>query len=192
MVAGGGVYATEASFARLIYAMDHGNWSDAAEQVLKDGGHERPALVLRAFYLGQRHADWEGAYALYDGYTDRTWTLPARLRIALRWGKTSVLRKAADDLMAEGPGQGLKLECGRAYGTVGDLARAREVLADVARDETAPDMMRTDACRLLVMTAMRQNDWKAAHRFHEDWVKLRPGDTRASMVAPTIYRHLKQ
>jgi hypothetical protein len=192
IVAGGGMYATEAAFARLIDAMLHGNWSDAAEQLLRDGGHERPALVLRAFYLGERRGDWEGAYALFDDYEDRTWTLPARLRIAFRWGRTSVLKKAADDLMAEGPGQGLKLECGRAYGKTGMLARAREVLADVARDTTAPPMLRTDAYRLLVVTAVRQEDWKAARRFLHDWVKLRPGDTRASVVAPTIYSRLRQ
>ncbi len=137
LVAGRGPYALDAAFSRLVYAMEHGSWSDDAEAFLASDGHERPALVLKAFYLGERRSDWEGAYALFDGYSDRRWTLPARLRIAMRWGKLSVLRRAADDVMAEGAGQGLKLECGRAYAKVGDYPRARQLFADVAVDEAA-------------------------------------------------------
>jgi hypothetical protein len=193
LVAGGGRYATDAAFARLIDAMGHGGWSDAADACLKQGGHERPALVLRAFYLGERKGDWEQAYSLFDDYEDRRWTLPARLRIAMRWGRHSVLRKAADNLMAEGPGQGLKLECARAYGKVGDYTRAREVLADVAGDTSAPAAVRAHAYFLLVATVgPRMDDWKAADRYHKKWVQIRPGDTRASMLAPTIANRLRR
>lgn len=191
VIADGGQYAIEASFARLVDAMAHGDWSKEAEARLSAEGHERPALVLRAFYLGERHADWEQAFALFDGIDDRRWALPARLRVAARWGKHSVLKAAADDMMAAAPGQGLKLECGRAYGKVREYDRAREVLNDVAEDESAPAAARAEAYRLLVVTAgAYQNDWEAADRFHQKWVQVRPGDTRASALAVTIANRL--
>lgn len=104
-IAGGVRHATEASFARLVDAVAHGGWSEEAEARLKAEGHDRPALVLRAFYLGERHADWKQALALFDGIDDRRWALPARLRVAARLGRHCVLRAAADDMMAAAPGQ---------------------------------------------------------------------------------------
>jgi hypothetical protein len=191
LVAEGGLNGLDAAFSRLMEAMAHGDWSDAAERLLTETGHERPATVLKALYLGARKADWEGAYALVDQMSDEAWAPPARLRLACRWGKHSVIREAADALMATAPGQGLRLECGQAYGKIREYARAREVLMSVANDDTAPSALRAHAYALLVLTVGRHlQDWAEADRLHQAWIDLRPGDARASAFAPEIANRL--
>jgi tetratricopeptide (TPR) repeat protein len=120
--------ALEAAIARLADTMlGHTEWSEGAEALLMDTGHKRPALLMRAFYLGQRRGDWEGAYALFAEHADQPWVPAARLMVALAWGRHSVMKQAADDVMASGPSQMVRLSCGRAYRIVGEVARAREV-----------------------------------------------------------------
>jgi hypothetical protein len=191
LVRAGGPEASEAAFAQLVDALDYGAWSGAAEAQLKATGHERPALLLLAFYLGGRHANWEEAFALFDDHVDARWGLAGRFRVAVSWGKHSVMKEAADDLMAIGPAQTLKLECGRVYAHTGGLARAREVLAQVAEDESAPSRVRADAFALLVRIVGPQlGEWGLADELHREWVRVRPGDTRASAFAPTIASRL--
>jgi hypothetical protein len=101
------------------------------------------------------------------------------------------MKQAADELMAVAPGQVLKLECGRAYAKTGELSRAREVLFQVAEDETAPSGVRADAYSLLVrIVGPKFGEWNAADDLHRAWVRVRPGDTRASAFAPIIASRL--
>jgi predicted transcriptional regulator len=143
--------------------------------------------MLLAVYRGQRHASWEEAFAMFDDLVDTRWGLAARLRLAVSWGKHWVMKQAAADIMAIGPSQVLKLECGRAYAQAGEFPRAREVVAQVAEDESAPSSVRADAYWILVrIVGQKFGEWDAADTLHQDWVRVRPGDTRASAFAPTI------
>ena len=102
-----------------------------------------------------------------------------------------MLREAADELMAIGPGQVLKFECGHAYERIGALPRAREVLAQVAEDDEAPSPLRANAYALLVrVVGPRLEDWAEADRLVRNWIRVRPGDTRASALAPIIASRL--
>jgi hypothetical protein len=187
LVLQGGEEAAEAAFARLDDAMERGGWSEPAEACLIASGHRRPALLLRAFYLGSRHASWAEAYELFDDYAETRWGCAARLRVATSWGRYSIMTAAADALMTKAPGHVLTVECGRAYARTGAFQRATEVLRPVAEDDTAPRSVRADAYFLLVRIAgIELDDWELAAELHRAWVRVRPGDTRASTFAPTI------
>lgn len=70
------------------------------------------------------------------------------------------------------------------------FARAREVLAQVAEDESAPSRVRADAFALLVRIVVRSWANGAGRVLHREWVSVRPGDTRGSACAPTIASRL--
>jgi hypothetical protein len=60
----------------------------------------------------------------------------------------------------------------------------------VAQDEHAPSLMRADAYLQLVRMAVAQEDWEVADRLLAGWIRARPGDNRASMIAPTVANRL--
>jgi hypothetical protein len=192
LVEAGGEAALQAAYARLADAMVSGEWSEQAEALLSASPGERSMLLMKAFWLGWRKGDWEHAWALFDDIETR-WALLARLHVALSWGRRSVMHQAADELMAIAPGQNLRVACGRAYWRAGEVVRAREVFMSVAEDVSAPSSLRADAYASLVRIVGSQlDDWATAARLHEDWIRIRPGDTRASMFAPTIASRLRR
>jgi hypothetical protein len=181
----------EAAFALLDDALGHGDWSPKAEQRLASGRHQRAAIMLRAMWLGHKKANWEDAYELFEPHLDHRWALVGRLRIATSWGKHSVMVEAADAMMAAGPSQPVKIECGRAYMRAGKPDRAHEVLIQVANDDTTSSLTRAEAYAHLVRIAGPiRHDWRKADKLHKAWIKVRPGDTRASALAPTIAARL--
>ena len=187
LVAADGPESDEAAFALLDDALGHGDWSATAEQRLASGRHQRVAVILNALWLGHKKANWEAAYELFEPHLDRRWALVGRLRVATSWGKHSVMVAAADAMMSAGPGQPLKVECGRAYMRAGKLDRAREALIQVANDDTASSLTRAEAYAQLVrIVGPMKNNWAEADELHKGWVKVRPGDARASALAPTI------
>jgi hypothetical protein len=192
LIESGGEEASEAAFARLDDALGHGDWSDAAATWLATHGHERVAVILEALYLGRRRAAWEEAYALVESHQPAPWAAIARLRVATSWGRHSAMRTAADAVMAVGPGQALKVECGRAYARIGEFDRAREVLMQVATDDNASGVVRAEAYFLLVsIVGPRLGQWNLAGSLLREWIKVRPGDSRASTFAPTIAHRVR-
>lgn len=69
----------------------------------------------------------------------------------------------------------------------GEIDAARDTLIGVARDANAPNSVRADAYdELLQLVGRELDDWKAAGPLHDEWVRLRPSDTRVQAWAPTI------
>ena len=79
----------------------------------------------------------------------------------------------------------------RVHARAGELSRAQEVLMGVAEDDSAPTSMRAAAySQLVAIVGPRLDDWEKANDLHKDWVRVRPGDTRASAFAPVIANRL--
>lgn len=183
----------EAAFYRLSCTMrgDHADWHEPSYQRLFQT-RVRLAVDMKVFYLADRHASYEEADGLLQPYLNELWAKITRVRLAQRWGRHSVLREAAADLLAAGPNQRFRLEAGRAFEQADDLLRAKEVLVSVARDPAAPPAVRADAYSLLVhVVGERMHDWPLARTLLLEWVVVRPGDRRASVIAPTIFSRLQ-
>lgn len=191
-IATGGPDAVEAALFRLAATLTYTvriDWSEPAEDLLTEAGHERAAVIARAFHVVRRHADYEGAYTLLDEKAPEPWALSTKLTLAQRQRKWSVLREAARRMLAAGPGQKIRVECGRALAAAGDVEDATIALLAVARDSGAPDVPRAAAYFLLTRIAgWSLDDWSQAGKFHDDWARRFPSDTRASAMAPTIAR----
>jgi hypothetical protein len=186
----GGSQAPEAAFYRLtcsIGGQPLAEWHEASYQSLMGTRFERAGIITRAHYLAQRKSAYRQAEELLRPHLSELWAKVARVRIAHTWRNTRVLTEAADDLMLAGPSQPYKLEAGYAYRLAGQHRRAQEVFASVARDRAAPPMARAQAYdQLLRIVGIGLGDWKLAARFHDEWVRLRPGDPRHQKYAPMI------
>jgi tetratricopeptide (TPR) repeat protein len=183
----------EAAFYRLscTFGGDHADWHEPSYQRLLQT-KVRIAVDMRVFYLAERHAAYDEADALLKPHLDELWAKVTRTRLAQRWGRQSVLKEAAADLLAAGPNQRFRLEAGRAFEQADDLSRAKEVLVSVARDPSAPATVRADAyARLVRVVGERMHDWLLARKLLLEWTEVRPGDERASTIAPTIFSRLR-
>ncbi len=78
-------------------------------------GHERAAVTAKVVYLTRLNTDWDEAQALLAPYADERWAKATRLRVALQRGKLSEMRAAADDLVAAGGTQTMRLDAAEAY-----------------------------------------------------------------------------
>ena len=190
LVAGEGPEAEQAAWLRLHAALSSNEvpWSGAARQCLVNAGFLSEATILEASHIALRRHDVQGAMVLLEEHGDAAWARVWAMRLAVRHNQEpAVLREAADRVMAAGPAQTIRLECGRVYSAIGDLPRAEEVLVSVAHDQSGPLATRTDAFNLLVqLTGRQQNDWDRAAAYLKDWQTLNPGDPRASMWAPSV------
>jgi hypothetical protein len=183
--------AAEASFIRLAATLGgrHVPWSDAAERFLRDHDFERAVVVARGMYLIRWHAAFDDAEALLAPHLHEPWAKIARLRFAMNRGRYSLIKQAADDLMASGPTQVFRLEAGRGYGMARELPRAKEVLMGVARDQSAPRQARVSAYQLLMrVVGAELGDWELALQLHKEWVELAPGSPAASQWGPMVAR----
>jgi hypothetical protein len=193
LVAEEGPEADEAALIRLTEPLGkrHVPWSNAAAKWLRDRGHERPVVMTEAILSAERHADFRAADGLLAAHGDAHWALATRLRLAMKRGNYTAQREAADAVMAIGPSQALAVEAGAAYYGARDYQQARVVLMGVARDPSAPATLRADAYALLMRVVGNvQEDWKLAQTLHQEWVGLRPTDTRAPQWAPRIANRL--
>jgi hypothetical protein len=189
LVQEGAEEAPEAAFIRLAATLGgrHVPWSDTAENLLMQNGHERAAIVAKCFYLARWHAKHEDADALLQPYLHEGWAKIARLRLAIDRGNYTLIKEAADDVMASGPLQAFRLEAGRGYAMARDRPRAREVLIGVARDLSAPVRVRATAYRLLVrLVGAELGEWELAAELHKEWVEIAAGDPAASQWGPTV------
>jgi tetratricopeptide (TPR) repeat protein len=174
-----------AAISRLGFVMGkQASWSEPAAIVLRDRGFERGATIAKAFSL-QAERDSSGAVGLLDA-RDETWALLAKLRLADMRRDEATMQKVASTLLDRSPAQDVVIECGRALGLVGEIERARTVLESVGRDETCPPAWRADAYALFVGLLLDAGDWGAAKTAHDDWMSVRPQDTRGQSLAPMI------
>lgn len=189
MVAEGGPEAPEAAFVRLAATLGRRPtpWSDAAAVVLRSSGHERAAVSAEALYR-VRHENWKAVEDLLRPYGKAPWALAARLRASLTPGvERSRSAVAARDVLAVGPSHSVRVEAARGLARGREFADARDVLMAVARDPNAPDAVRGDAYALLIrIVATELDDWDLAGVLHDEWMTLRPGDTRGPAWAPMI------
>lgn len=184
-----GSQAAEAAFFRLSCAIGErpADWHEASYEHLMGTRFARAAVTVRVFYLAQRHSAYDEADQLIGQYLDEMWAKAARVRLALTWRRRSVLTESADDLMSLGPAQAYRLDAGRAYALAGQYKRAQEVLIGVARDPSAPPVIRADAYnQLLRVVGLQLDDWPLARRLHKEWVALSVTDQRHNRFAPVI------
>lgn len=190
LVAGAGAESDEAAFLRLHAALasPHIPWSEDAHDHLVRAGHIREATILQASHIARHGRDVGAAIALLETHGDEPWALVWRLRLALTHAQSDgALEDAAASVMASGPSQPLRVECGRAFARAKNFARAREVLVSVARDPGAPTETRAEAYHYLVRIAgVEEDEWVRAGEYLSEWIDLAPGDARASQWAPTV------
>lgn len=187
--------SSEAAFVRLAATLGGREtaWSEDAATYLREHGHVKAAVVAEVVYQARWHADYEKAEGLLAPHLDLLWAKAARLRLAIQRGRWDPMKEAADDVMGAGPSQQLRLDAGRAYAKSRNFDRAREVLLNVARDPGGPPGIRSEAFRfLLEVVGKEQTDWKFAAELHREWVALDPGNSAASMWAPTIANRLRR
>lgn len=192
MIVGGGGEAPHAALLRIAAALDTraADWSTPAAEALRNAGYESAAISAEAFYLARR-GDATAAYELLDQYRGETWALLCMLRIAITQGDQPRMTDAAEALLATQPAQDVLVDCGRALGLAGEVQRARTVLESIAADTACPAPTRADAYALLVPLLDDLGEWKEAHRVHQQWVEVRPADTRHNVWAPRIANRLQ-
>lgn len=193
-VAAGGQDGIEAALFRLAATMKEGAtvpWSAAAEQLAVTTGHERVAVIARAFYIVRYHADYEGAYHLLDQHANQGWTKGPRLVLTRRQGNWSIMKGAARAILATGPGQELRLQCARALLHAREPDEALAAAIGVAREPSAPRLVRAAAFEVSVrILGPIKGEWGRARELLEEWTQIAPGDARASSFTPTIMRHV--
>jgi hypothetical protein len=192
-VAAGGQDGIEAALFRLAATMKEGpanvTWSDEAEQLVTTTGHERIAVIARAFFIVRRQADYEGAYELLDQHADKGWTMGPRLVLARRQRNRSIMKEAARAILAAGPGQDLRLQCARGLLQSREPDEALVAAIAVAREPSAPRLVRADAFELTVrILGPLKGEWGRARAMLDDWNRVAPGDPRASAFAPAVLR----
>jgi hypothetical protein len=193
LVAAGGDEAPQAALLRIAAALDSraADWNSAAAELLRNQNHTSAAISGEAFYIDRRKGDTAAAFQLLDEYRGEPWALLATLRIAVMRGDRSRMRDAAEALLASQPAQDVLVDCGRAFGLAGDVDKARRVLEGVATDAACPAATRANAYALLIPLLGDLGEWEQAHRFHQHWVEVRPGDARHNMWAPRIANRLR-
>lgn len=194
-VAVGGQDGIEAALFRLAATMKEGvttvPWSDAAEQLVTTTGHERVAVIARAFFLVRHHADYEGAYELLDQHANKPWTMGPRLVLTRRQGNWSIMKAAARTILATGPGQDLRLQCARALLQGRAVDEALSAAIGVAHEPSAPREVRAAAFELTVrILGPIKNEWIRARELLDEWTQFAPGDPSASAFTPAIMRHI--
>ena len=164
-------------------------WSNAAEELVTKTGHERVAVIARAFFMVRHHADYEGAYELFDQHASEAWSMGPRLVLARRHGNWSVMREAARAILAAGPGQDLRLQCAYALLHAREVDEALATAIGVAREPSAPRLVRANAYELAVrILGPAKKEWSRAREMLEEWTQVAPGDTRASAFTPAVMR----
>jgi hypothetical protein len=192
-VEAGGQEGIEAALFRLAATMKdrvaNVPWSDAAEALITNSGHERVAVIGRAFFIVRHHADYEGAYELLEQHATKPWTMGARLVLARRQGNWSIMKDAARAILASGPGQDLRLQCARALLHAREPEEALTAAIGVAREPSAPRLIRADAYDVAVrILGPVKDDWDRARELLDEWTELSPGDPRASAYSPAVMR----
>lgn len=191
-VVAGGQDGIEAALFRLAATMKDGvsvPWSDAAEDLVTRTGHERVAVIARAFFMVRYQADYEGAYELFDRHAGKAWSMGPRLVLTRRQGNWSVMREAARAILAAGPGQDLRLQCAYALLHAREVDEALTTAIGVAREPSAPRLVRANAYELAVrILGPAKQEWTRAREMLEEWNQVAPGDTRASAFTPAVMR----
>ena len=191
-VTAGGQDGIEAALFRLVATMKEGvavPWSDAAEQLVLTTGHERVAVISRAFFIVRHHADYEGAYELLDQHASEPWSMGPRLVLARRQGNWSVMKEAARSILRTGPNQDLRLQCAYALLRAREVDEALAAAIGVARDPSAPRSVRANAFEVAVrILGPIKDEWRRAREILEEWTQVAPGDTRASAFTPAVMR----
>jgi hypothetical protein len=191
-VTAGGQDGIEAALFRLVATMKEGvtvPWSESAEQLVMTTGHERVAVIARAFFIVRHHADYEGAYELLDQQAGKPWSMGPRLVLARRQGNWSVMKEAARSILAAGPGQDLRLQCAYALLHAREVDEALAAAIGVAREPSAPRLVRANAFEVAVrILGPIKHEWGRAREMLEEWTQVSPGDPRASAFAPAVMR----
>lgn len=188
-----GDVASIAAFYRLSCTIGDrpARWHETSFEYLMNNGHEKAAITVRVHHLTQVHRDYEEADKILAPYLDHTWAKAGRVRLALTWRDPDVLKQAANDLLSVGPIQTYRYDAGRAFVLAQDDQRAREIFIGIATDLAAPPALRADAYDQLLKIAFSVADWEQAKRWHEEWVKVRPGDERHNVYTPVIANRLR-
>ena len=116
-----------ASFRNDCARLWRRSWSAEAAEYLKEHQHERAALTVEAFFTARWKNDIDGAVKLLEPHHNELWAKSAVLRLRMLRGPRSLIVRAADDLMADGPPQHLRVEAGRAYFKSERFDRARDL-----------------------------------------------------------------
>jgi tetratricopeptide (TPR) repeat protein len=184
-----GHVGNQAALMRLATSLDSdAPWSEEAERVLLAQGFERQMLTAKAYYANDRGRHFNKVSEVLGDHAETSWGRIVLFRCSLYQQKHTVIRNAAKDVLAVAPPQQVRVDAGQALARCGDFDNAQTHLIQAARDPGTPAAARADAYFLLLHIAGRErDDWKLVRVLFDEWVKLTPGDSRASAWAPTVY-----
>ena len=181
--------APEAAFVRLAATVGPADipWSEDAAVYLRSGRHERAAVTVEAMYK-LKHEGWPAVVELLQPYGQTPWAQSALLRAALHPSVDPLhAAEAARKVLALGASHELRVEAARALSRARRFEEARDVLVAIARDPNAPEIVRADAYHLLMnVVAKELGDWNVAGDLFDEWVALRPADSRSYSWGPTV------
>jgi hypothetical protein len=185
----GGAEAVQAAYLRLATTIDSdASWSDAAEAVLNANGYEQQALTAKAYRACWKGERLDAAREVLGEFVEEPWAKRLLFRCSLMQKNRTVIKEAAEDVLASGPSQAVRVDAGQALALCGDLTHAYEVLLQPARDPNTPARTRADAYAVLISIAGREwNKWKLAGDLFDEWLALEGHDPRAVPLAPTVY-----
>lgn len=191
MALSGGEESTLAALARLQGGAirPQAAWDSRVADVLVRDDHESVAVGLHVeTYL--RAGRPIAAGMLLEALPDDAWVAELHVRIMGSRGTIVALAEAAEALLRHSPGPMGRLLAARAFAQVGLLDAARREFTDVARDPSAPPVLRSDAYNTLVSILTRLEQWDAAQDAIEDWQRLaneeRLWDDRINAARPRV------
>ncbi len=160
-------------------------WNERAAEVLVANGFERPAVVARAFDKAQAR-DTDAAYELLEPYLGQVWGLLAKLQVARMAKDRETAARVAEALLTFGAAQDVRLACADALMNGGQTNTGRRVATEVARDQSCPTAIRSDAYSLLMEILADTEDWTAAKPVLAEWIELRSDDSRVNPWMPMV------
>jgi hypothetical protein len=169
MALGDGPEAQAAAVARLILCMSP-VWADWNEDIAKtlDGTElERYATSMRI--LRMVPGEQEHALQLAAELPSEAWAAEIRLRVAGAAKDAKKTAAAAKEFLAHSPDGAGRLLAAKGLAQSGEIERAGETAAAVARDVNCPPAIRTDAFHVAMKTLADRDEWERAERTWEEW-----------------------
>lgn len=166
---GNGPEAEAAAVSRLILCMPPiwARWNEEVAAVLVGSEYERHVTSMRILRMAPSNA--VQALQLASELPQEAWAAELRLRIAGIAGKKREMAAAAKEYLSFSPDGAGRLLAGQGLAQSGDIERAGEVAAGVARDPNCPVRVRSDAFHVTMKTLADRDEWKLAERTWEEW-----------------------
>lgn len=173
---------SQAALMRLAAATrsDDVQWSEGAEQVLRDGGHADAADGLRSQYLYRTGKTQEAENILLASDNPRTHGL--LISSALEAGDLDRAVQLSEALLRRYPSHARSLEHAELLLDAGRASEAETALAPLRRDEGVPLDLRDRAYFLSLRDAYKARRYEETEKLAAEWLEIVPSEVDAAWV----------